>query len=80
MTDSNATELKPCPMCGASWPSVQIRWIGFTHTHNGAYSAGFRGECCDCGLITRAFDFEADAAKAWNTRTPEQDGHGQEQD
>ena len=56
----------PCPMCGQ--PFTQVRWIGFTHTHNGAFSAGYRGECCDCGLTTRAFDNEADAAAAWNTR------------
>lgn len=62
------TTLLPCPMCGAAQPSVQTRWIGFTHTHNGAFSAGYRGECCECGLTTRAFSDEADAARAWNTR------------
>ena len=65
---SDETTLLPCPMCGAAWPSVQVRWIGFTHTHNGAFSAGYRGECCDCGLITRAFNDEAEAIAAWNAR------------
>ena len=73
---SDETTLLPCPMCGAVWPSIQVRWIGFTHTHNGAFSAGYRGECCDCGLITRAFNDEAEAIAAWNSRA---DYHGYEQ-
>ena len=67
-TTNNRTFLLPCPMCGAVWPSIQVRWIGFTHVYNGAFSAGYRGECCDCGLITRAFNDETEAIKAWNTR------------
>ena len=60
------SNLKPCAHCGSVY--TQVRWIGFTHTHNGAFEAGYRGECLDCGVITRACRTEAEAIEAWNTR------------
>lgn len=66
-------ELKPCPFCGSEY--TQVRWIGFTHTHNGAFEAGYRGECAECFAITRAYNTAEEAAKAWNERTPEVSCH-----
>lgn len=61
------SNLKPCAHCGSVY--TQVRWIGFTHTHNGAFEAGYRDECLKCGVITRACRTEAEAIEAWNTRT-----------
>lgn len=66
MTDNRTTELLPCPFCGVEY--TQVRWIGFKDKSNGAFDAGYRGECCDCGALTRAYDTEAEAIEAWNTR------------
>ena len=60
------SDLKHCAHCGSVY--TQVRWIGFTHTHNGAFEAGYRGECTECGVITRAYHTEAEAIKAWNRR------------
>ena len=80
------SELKPCAHCGSVY--TQVRWIGFTHTHNGAFEAGYRGECTECGVITRAYHTEAEAIKAWNRRAndassdqaPEKAAHAAVQD
>ena len=60
------SELKHCAHCGSTY--TQVRWIGFTHTHNGAFEAGYRGECIECGATTKAYNTEAEATEAWNTR------------
>lgn len=54
-------ELKPCPFCGSE--HTQVRYMGGKWQEQSAFSSGFRGECCDCGVI------EAEAARAWNART-----------
>lgn len=59
-------ELLPCPFCGSE--HTQVRWIGFKNGYNGAFKAGFRGECTECFALTRAFSTEAEAIAAWNTR------------
>lgn len=65
------SDLKPCAHCG--YASSQVRWIGFTHTHNGSFKAGYRGECPECGVTTRACDTEAEAIEAWNRRATDGD-------
>lgn len=62
MTD----KLLPCPFCGSEF--VQVRYMGGKWQEPSAFESGFRGECCDCYLITAAYSTEAEAAAAWNTR------------
>ena len=58
-------ELRPCPFCGSEY--AQVRYMGFRNEVS-AVELGWRGECCECGALTRAFDTEQDAIKVWNTR------------
>ena len=60
-------ELKPCPFCGSEY--TQVRYMGGKLQETSAFSSGYRGECCDCGFLTAAFYTEAEAVKAWNTRS-----------
>ena len=60
------SKLKPCPFCGSKW--TQVRWIGFTDGKPHAYESGYRGECTDCGAITKAFYDIDEAVQAWNRR------------
>ena len=62
MTD----KLLPCPSCGSKY--AQVRYMGGKWQEPSAFDSGYRGECCDCGLITAAFDTETEAVAAWNTR------------
>lgn len=58
-------DLKPCPFCGGQY--TQVRFMGLKG-YPSAFESGYRGECCDCGALTRAFRTEAGAANFWNTR------------
>lgn len=60
------SELKPCPFCGGEY--TQVRYIGGEWQEPSAFESGYRGECCSCHAITAAYDTEAEAAEAWNTR------------
>lgn len=62
------SELKPCPFCGGEF--TQVRYMGLDR-YPSAFQNGYRGECCDCGAVTRAFETEAEAMNAWNTRAVE---------
>ena len=59
-------ELKPCPFCGGEY--TQVRYIGGEWQEPSAFESGYRGECCSCDAITAAYNTEAEAAAAWNTR------------
>lgn len=61
---------KPCPFCGSEW--TQVRWIGFAHVSNGAFQAGYRGECTNCGATTRAHMIAEEAIETWNWRVNEE--------
>lgn len=63
-------ELLRCPFCGSQY--TQVRFMGLKHCPS-AFQDGYRGECCDCGAITRAFGTEAEAIKAWNRRISDGD-------
>ena len=54
--------LKPCPnpFCAHSSPKI---W-------QGAVAKKWRGTCRQCHIETAAFDTEAEAITAWNTRSP----------
>lgn len=60
------TELKPCPFCGGEY--AQVRYMGGKWQEPSAFGSGYRGECCDCGAMTAAYDTEAEAIAAWNSR------------
>lgn len=66
-----SNELKPCPFCGSQY--TQVRYMGLKH-YPSAFENGYRGECCDCGAITRALETETGAANAWNTRADVEQG------
>lgn len=59
-------ELKPCPFCGSKY--TQVRYMGGKWQGPSAFSSGYRGECCGCYAVTAAYDTEAEAIDAWNTR------------
>lgn len=58
------SELKPCPHCGSTY--TQTRYMGLPCDRG--FEQGWRGECCNCGALTRAFATESEAIDAWNTR------------
>lgn len=66
MMDNRTLKCKPCPFCGSKW--TQVRWIGFINPPRSGYTSGYRGECTDCGALTKAYMVAEDAAKAWNMR------------
>lgn len=68
---SDKTTLLSCPFCGGEY--VQVRYIGGKWQEPSAFDSGYRGECCDCGVITTACDTEAEAIAAWNTRASERE-------
>ena len=53
-------ELKPCPLCGG---------VATVHEYNYITAHNFTVYCEDCWLATQAYETEAEAVKAWNTRT-----------
>lgn len=57
--------LLPCPFCGSHW--TQVRYINNPFDKKEIYG-GYRGECTDCGAVTRAFKTKEEAEAAWNTR------------
>lgn len=59
-------KLLPCPFCRSEF--TQVRYMGGKWQEPSAFSSGYRGECCDCGATTAAYDTEAEAIAAWNTR------------
>ena len=58
------SELKPCAHCGSTY--TQTRYMGLPCDRG--FEQGWRGECCNCGALTRAFATESEAIDAWNTR------------
>lgn len=65
---NNEIELKPCPFCGSKW--VQARYINHPFDVHHVYG-GYRGECADCGVTTKAYKTRAEAVAAWNMRYSE---------
>ena len=63
---SGKTTLLSCPFCGGEY--AQVRYMGGKWQEPSAFDSGYRGECCDCGVITAACDTEAEAISAWNSR------------
>ena len=59
-------ETLPCPFCSSEF--TQVRYMGGEWQEQSAFSSGYRGECCDCGATTAAYDTEAEAVAAWNMR------------
>lgn len=57
---------KPCPFCGSKY--TQVRYMGGKWQEPSAFSSGYRGECCGCYAVTAAYNTEAEAIDAWNTR------------
>lgn len=64
----NDSELKPCPFCGSKW--TQARYINHPFDEHHVYG-GYRGECTDCGVITKAYKTREEAVDAWNMRSCE---------
>lgn len=58
------SKLLSCPFCGSTY--TQARYMGLPADRG--FEQGWRGECCDCGALTRAFDTQAGAVNFWNTR------------
>ena len=62
----STTELLTCPFCGSNF--CETKYLGGQWQEPNAFESGWRGECSDCGALTRAFPTEAEAIEAWNTR------------
>lgn len=64
MSKTEETNLLPCPFCGGE--AVVTR-------DNEDGNNGSKVECVKCWISTEEYQtkYEADAIKAWNTRTPE---------
>lgn len=54
----------PCPRCRSKW--TQVRHMGWSEPS--AFQTGYRGECVDCHLMTRAHLTKSEALSDWNTR------------
>lgn len=62
----HTVELLPCPFCGSKY--TQVRYMGGKWQEPSAFDSGYRGECCDCGVITAAYGTADEAIAAWNHR------------
>ena len=65
---NDASELKHCPFCGSRW--TQARYINNPFDVHHVYG-GYRGECTDCGVTTKAYKTREEAVDAWNMRSCE---------
>ncbi|MBQ9005337.1 MAG: Lar family restriction alleviation protein [Atopobiaceae bacterium] len=64
--DGVMTELLPCPFCGGdSEMSWRYRLPGYRLPGEGTR---YWVRCCACNATTTAYDDEAEAIRAWNTR------------
>ena len=66
----NESGLKQCPFCGSKW--TQARYINHPFDEHHVYG-GYRGECTDCGVTTKAYKTREEAVDAWNMRSCEVD-------
>ena len=64
----NDSGLKQCPFCGSKW--TQARYINHPFDEHHVYG-GYRGECTDCGVTTKAYKTREEAVDAWNMRSCE---------
>lgn len=67
-TLKNDLGLKQCPFCGSKW--TQARYINHPFDEHHVYG-GYRGECVDCGVTTKAYKTREEAVDAWNMRSCE---------
>lgn len=67
-TLKNDLGLKQCPFCGSKW--TQARYINHPFDEHHVYG-GYRGECTDCGVTTKAYKTREEAVDAWNMRSCE---------
>lgn len=67
-TLKNDLGLKQCPFCGSKW--TQTRYINNSFDEHHVYG-GYRGECVDCGVTTKAYKTREEAVDAWNMRSCE---------
>lgn len=58
-------KLKKCPFCGSKW--TQVRYINNPFDKNHVYG-GYRAECTDCCVTTKACKTPEEAAALWNNR------------
>lgn len=58
-------KLIKCPFCGSKW--TQVRYINNPFDKNHVYG-GYRAECCDCCVTTKACKTPEEAAALWNMR------------
>ena len=65
-------KLKPCPFCGSKW--VQVRYINNPFDKNHVYG-GYRGECTDCYVSTKACRTREEATENWNRRATDADSN-----
>lgn len=65
---NDASELKHCPFCGSKW--TQVRYINNPFDVHHVYG-GYRGECTDCGVTTKAYKTREEVVDAWNMRSCE---------
>lgn len=63
--DTSKIKLKKCPFCGSKW--TQVRYINNPFDKNHVYG-GYRAECTDCCVITKACKTPEEAATLWNIR------------
>ena len=63
--DTSNIKLKKCPFCGSKW--TQVRYINNPFDEKHVYG-GYRAECCDCCVTTKACKTPEEAAALWNNR------------
>lgn len=63
--DTSKIKLKKCPFCGSKW--TQVRYINNPFDEKHVYG-GYRAECCDCCVTTKACKTPEEAAALWNNR------------
>lgn len=63
-------ELKNCPCCGCAANA----WDIHTQMNRTGYRMYKYVSCYGCGLKTKPYPTEEEAAEAWNRRTPEEAG------
>lgn len=63
--DTSKIKLKKCPFCGSKW--TQVRYINNPFDEKHVYG-GYRAECCDCYVTTKACKTPEEATALWNNR------------